>query len=109
MNQKNFKQGFNRNKEERARNAHAGLEFGCPSTPAPTPPGSLNESRKSGVGAGLLDSLQKLNAGELTINKESKSWKTPQTCPSGDRFLSAGFSTLSPSVGPAFGRALNIF
>jgi hypothetical protein len=84
-------------------NARAHNEFGCSSTPAPTPPVSSTDSRKAGVGAGLYNN--QVGAGvrmeEVKIKGESQNQSQKQNQHHGkppDSSLSgrAGFSTPFP-------------
>ena len=65
MNQglKNLSRGLNQTQPEIGGNARAYKEFGCPATPAPTPPGSVMMTRKAGVGAGISNNQVGAGAG----------------------------------------------
>ena len=83
-------------------NAHAHNEFGCSSTPAPTPPGSVEMIRKPGVGAGLYNNQEGVGVGvrreEVKIKGESQNkhrGKPPEPVGS-ETGLGAGFSTPFP-------------
>ena len=72
MNPEIFNQTFNRIKAGKTRNARERGMFRCPPTPAPTPPVSLCEYRKSVVGAGLSDSKTTVGAGVKKIRIKNK-------------------------------------
>ena len=88
-----FNGEVNRNYFKNMENARAHNEFGCSSTPAPTPPGSVEMTRKAGVGAGLSNNQVGAGAGvrreEVKIKGVSQHrGKPPKIC--------AGFSTPFP-------------
>ena len=63
-------------------NARERVGFGCPATPAPTPPVSLCEYRKAVVGAGLLYSRIQVGAGvkmKISIKNKVESQKQSQS------------------------------
>ncbi len=72
---KNLSQRLNQTQPQIKGNARAYKEFGCSSTPAPTPPGTDRYTRKAGVGAGLYNN-QIVGAGvrmeEVKIKDEVK-------------------------------------
>lgn len=55
-----------------ARNTRAYKEFGCPATPAPTPPGTDRSTRKAGVGAGFLNNQVAAGAGLEGLGVKTK-------------------------------------
>ena len=85
---------FNRNVKriygEKAGNARAYKEFGCPATPAPTPTVSVTDDCNTGVGAGLLNNQVGVGVGviEVKIKDERKHRGKPPEV--------AGFSTPFP-------------
>src|SRR5579885_1608291 len=86
---------FNRIKAEKARNARAYKEFGCPATPAPTPPGTDRSTRKAGVGAGISNNQVGAGVGgeDLKIKGERQHRGNPPVMSLTGR---AGFSTPFP-------------
>lgn len=96
MRSENLRQDLKQLKDEMDGNARAYKEFGCSSTPAPTPPGSVEMTRKAGVGAGLYNNQTVVGTG---VRKEEEKkdelqhrGKPPVVSLSGR----AGFSTPFP-------------
>jgi hypothetical protein len=82
MNPETFNQDLNRIKAGKTGNARERVGFGCPATPAPTPPVSLCEYRKAVVGAGLLYSRIQVGAGvkkKISIKNKVESQKQSQS------------------------------
>ncbi len=110
---KNLTQRLNQSQSEKCGNAREMLSFGCSATPAPTPPVSRSDSRKSGVGAGFLDSRIIVGVGvkyeeEVKTKGERQHRGKPPDLSLG-QVLDAGFSTpfpegRTPFVGPVFFR-----
>ena len=67
-----FNQKVKRIYPKTGENARERGMFRCPPTPAPTPPVSLCEYRKSVVGAGLSDSRTTVGAGVKKIRIKNK-------------------------------------
>jgi hypothetical protein len=115
MNRKNFNRGFNRIKAEKTQNAHAHNEFGCSSTPAPTPPVSSTDSRKAGVGAGLYNNQVDAGVGvrreeEVKMKGESQHrGKPPEPVGSETGFGRGVFHTFPRRVAPFGGPFYLIF
>jgi len=92
-------------------NARERVGFGCPATPAPTPPVSLCEYRKAVVGAGLLYSRIQVGAGvkmKIRIKNKVESQKQSQNKhrekpPVVSLKGLAGFFTLFPEGCPPLG------
>ncbi len=65
---KNVNRGVKQSHTEKCGNARERGMFGCPATPAPTPPGSVMMTRKAVVGAGLLDNQTRAGAGVKEVS-----------------------------------------
>src|SRR5579872_1635310 len=100
MNLENFNRSFNLIKAKIHGNARAYKEFGCPATPALTPPVSLCDDWKAGVRAGLLNNqtvgagvrMEEVKIKTKGVNKHQHRGKPPLVSLSGR----AGFSTPFP-------------
>ncbi len=80
-----------------ARNTRAYKEFGCPATPAPTPPGTDRSTRKAGVGAGFLNNQVGAGAGVKMEEVKSKGVRQHRGKPPVMSLTGrAGFSTPFP-------------
>lgn len=95
MKRETLMQDLNRIKVEKTRNARIRGMFCCPSTPAPTPPGSIVMTRNTGVGAGLLDSRSEVGAGVGGVRIKTKR-NTVENPPVRSLTGPAGFSTPFP-------------
>ena len=75
MRTRTLRQDLKQLKAEMNESARETGEFGCSSTPAPTPPVSSTDSRNTRVGAGLLNNQVGAGAGvkEEEIKEEAKS------------------------------------
>ena len=105
MNLENLKQDLKQLKAKNTRNARESGMFCCPSTPAPTPPGSKVMIWNTGVGAGLLDSRSEVGAGERVVREEKKKDERKQRGkpPMWSLLGLAGFSTPFPEGVVPFG------
>ena len=97
----NLKQGFNPIKAKKDGIAHVWWGFALPSTPAPSPPVSLRDSRYWERGLASRSVKQSVTWAREKLRRKTKnnSVENPPTCPVG-QVLDAGFSTPFPGSGP---------
>ncbi|HET9869997.1 MAG TPA: hypothetical protein VFR02_05825, partial [bacterium] len=72
MRARDLRQDLKQLKAEIGGNTRTHKEFGCSSTPAPTPPGSVEMTRKAGVGAGILNNQVAAGAGLEGVRVKTK-------------------------------------
>jgi len=72
MNRNNLTRFLKQLLAKNTRNTRTHKEFGCSSTPAPTPPGSIKMTWNTGVGAGLLNNLVAAGAGLKELGVKTK-------------------------------------
>ena len=104
-----FKHPLNRIKAEKTGNARVYKEFGCSSTPAPTPPGTDRSTRKAGVGAGILNNQVGAGAGVKMEEVKSKGERQHRGKPPVMSLTGrAGFSTPFPEGMTPSGSFINL-